>query len=537
MKILAAAYAKLSGYSLVAGRAASGSQAGGFHAFWPLANCADPSGFTFISADDSAVDAACLQAESAFASHPADAAVSDLLLALAADLLTGEPELLAVAGRETGLSRVRLAREFARMIVTLKFFAGIARAGTWRELLHSPPLPVQSAGAFNTDLVRTNIALGPVAVFTASNFPFAYGVCGGDFASALACGCPVVIKGHPAHPATGETLAGIVARAIASRGLHAGMFSFLHAGGLRERDVGRELLLHPAIRASGFTGSVAGGEALRHLVATERAHDPIPLFAENGSCNLVLVCRNAAASRAPAIANAIVQSIVDSSGQQCTKPGIIAVETGGGGAQGTEAATIASLIAVAFAGTAGRPMLSPRIADAYAARINQSLNGQAKPVGPMHDGLRPAFAGTSARLLSADIASILAERSLLDEIFGPAAVYTSGELSELTRLVRASRGMLVASIFADQADAASVNALLPELASRSGRIVLNGVTTGVRVAPAMVHGGPHPATSAPFSTAVGPLAARRWTRPICLQHVPGDPLAPVLLKLAGPRET
>ncbi len=534
--MLAAIYSSLSGRSLVAGRAAGGGQTDEFYAVWPLANRADTSGITFISADEAAVASACLQAESAFASRPADVTVSDMLLALAADLLAREPELLAIAGRETGLSRVRLGREFARMIATLKLFSGVARAGTWRELLHSPPLPAAPAGAFNADLVRTNIALGSVAVFAASNFPFAYGVCGGDFASAVACGCPVVIKGHPAHPATGELLAGIVTRAIAASGIHAGMFSFLHAGGLRERAAGRELLLHPAIRAAGFTGSVAGGEALRQLIATERAHDPIPLFAENGSCNLVLVCRNAAASRAAEIARAIASSIVDSAGQQCTKPGIIAVEAAGGGAAGPEPHAIASLIAEALAGTAERPMLSPRIADSYAARIKQSLAGHAKLVGPMRDPLRPAFASSAARLLCADIDSMLAEPAVLEEIFGPAAVYTSGELSALMRLVRASHGMLVASIFADLPDAAAVDALLPELASRCGRIVLNGVTAGVRVAPAMVHGGPHPATSAPESTAAGPLAARRWTRPICLQHVPGDLLAPVLLKLAGPRQ-
>ncbi len=494
-----------------------------FCAHWPVAGRDGPR--PFFSATAPQVAAACSAAAEAFNTfHVARSALAShtarWLTLLADRCLANQAEILALASRETGLTRCRLAREFGRMIGTLKLFAELAASGSWQEVLHSPPLAPAQAGPFNADLRRVNIPLGPVAVFTASNFPLAYGVCGGDFASAVCTGCPVIIKGHPAHPGTGEFLARLAATTLAESGLPSGFFSFLHAGGDRERPVGRELVLSPSIRAVGFTGSIAGGEALRHLIAAERQTDPIPLFAENGSCNLVLVCQSALRTRASQVATDLAISLTDSVGQQCTNTGLVAIE-----GSAADAAAFASQLATLASRAPARPMLTPRIAQGYHHRLQEVQSAGAATLAPNPTPRASTDPRCTPTILLAPIAQLLASPTLRDEVFGPAAIITAGSPSELAQLAHHSRGMLVGSIYGDAPDHASVRELTQALASRAGRIVLNGVPTGVRVAPAMVHGGPHPATSDPASTAVGPLAARRWTRPVCFQHTPGDALA------------
>lgn len=522
---------QLTGHSIIAAspsRPAAGdpppAQSPAFHARWPVAGRDAPRPFFSASADQ--VAAACSAAAEAFRlGQPAPSSqTAGWLTLLAARCLASQSEILALASRETGLTRCRLAREFGRMIGTLKLFAELAASGSWQEVLHSPPLAPDQASAFNADLRRVNVPLGPVAVFCASNFPLAYGVCGGDFASAVCTGCPVIIKGHPAHPGTGEFLARLAATSLAESGLPSGFFSFLHAGGDRERPVGRELVLSPSIRAVGFTGSIAGGEALRHLIAAERAADPIPLFAENGSCNLVLVCQSALRTRAGQIAADLAASLTDSVGQQCTNTGLVAIE-----GSAADAAGFASQLATLASRAPARPMLTRRIAQGYSQRLREVQSAGAATVTPSPACRTSPRGPTDPRctptILLAPIAELLASPTLRDEVFGPAAIITAGSASDLAQLADHSRGMLVGSIYGDASDDASVRGLTKALAARAGRIVLNGVPTGVRVAPAMVHGGPHPATSDPASTAVGPLAARRWTRPVCFQHTPGDALA------------
>ncbi|MBL8764451.1 MAG: aldehyde dehydrogenase family protein [Phycisphaerae bacterium] len=441
-----------------------------------------------------------------------------LLRTIAEELEARRPDVLTLGVRETGLSRKRLGGEFDRMVGQARMFAAEAEDGSWVRAVIDPAAPG------GPDVRRMLIPLGPAAVFGASNFPLAYGVMGGDSASALASGCPVVAKNHPAHPATGELIGRACAAAVVRVGLPEGVFQLLHSGGATDLDVGRWLVEDPRIRAVGFTGSRAGGEALAALGAARRnGHaepDPIPVFAEMGSANPVVVTERAAAARGEAIAAELAKSILGSTGQMCTCPGLIFVP--GAAARGFFDRLSARLRAPRRA----RAMLTPRIAAHYHDRLAAlRRSGCAEASTPEATG--SAAARGAPALVRVRGADVLGRAEAWDEVFGPAAVVVEcDDAAPLSRL----RGALVGSVYfepEDETDPAFV-ALVRALAAKTGRLVCNGVPTGVRVCRAMVHGGPYPATNVPWTSAVGASAMERWCRPLCWQAAPPTLLPPEL---------
>lgn len=494
----------------------------------------------FFPAAPSAVGSACREAGLAFMRPFAAADRAALLNDLADRAHAHATSILALAARETGYSRVRLRPELARMIGTLRLFAQTIEAPSWSGPMIDRSAPAGGSIGPNHDVRRMLIPLGPVAVFGASNFPLAYGVLGGDTASALAAGCPVVVKGHPLHPGTGECLAQLACQSL--RALFGperlGWFGFLQSGAERNADVGRELVTNPAIAAVGFTGSRAGGLALAKLAASRPA--PIPVFAEMGSANITVIAPHAGSRRAEQIAEQLATSILTSSGQQCTKPGQLLVPAG------EVFERVQSTLRRRFERWKPRALLGGTVASAYRARLaeveaaGRDVLELWQPPFPSalsrrHD-LMPRPAIITRRDLPAEPSvspgDLTPHPAARDEIFGPAAVLTSlrDPLADISRVLPTLDPCLAISLYADDADLATPQfpAALLALSRHTGRLVFNGVTTGVRVTSAMVHGGPFPCTNRPESTAVGPLAMERWCRPVCFQNAPASALFPKL---------
>lgn len=528
-------WARIAGKSLIAGRE-SASDGAAFRAFHPREGKDIDPPFTCAGPPD--VAAACAAAWEAFPAlsrasgtpESARAAAelrAALLDAAAANIVALGDTLIERASAETGLTAPRLISERDRTVAQLRMFAAVVREGSWvrASIDHGDaarrPIP-------KPDLRRMLRPLGPVAVFGASNFPLAYSVAGGDTASALAAGCPVIVKGHPAHPGTGELVARAVADAVARVGAPPGAFSFLHAGGPREIDVGRMLVANPCVRAVGFTGSFAGGTSVAAL-ARDRAingvPDPIPAFCEMGSTNPVFVLPAAASTQSDAIAERLAASISGSVGQMCTCPGLIFTTRGEG------ADRLAAAIAEGLAKAEPAPMLSPRVARGFAdsaARI-VACKGISVRAGKL-----PAFPPNAPllaepALFRCDLHAFRSQPALREECFGPAAIFVVADHEDdLAAAAAMIQGSLTASIFAAQHDGALALRLAAILEQRAGRIVFNGVPTGVEVVPSMVHGGPFPASNAPHTSAVGASAIDRWCRPVAWQNAPQGLLPPEL---------
>ncbi len=424
--------------------------------------------------------------------------------------------LIERACAETGLPRGRIEAERARTVVQLRLFAATVREGSWIEaridtaLPHRAPLP-------RPDLRLRHIAVGPVAVFGASNFPLAFSVAGGDTASALAAGCPVVVKAHPAHPGTSELVGRAIQAAVAECGMPEGVFSLLFGAG---NWLGGALVADPRIKAVGFTGSRAGGLALVRIAAARP--EPIPVFAEMSSINPVILLQAALAARAAQIATGFVASLTMGAGQFCTNPGLI-LALDGPGLDAFVAATAAAL-----GGTPPATMLHPGIFQAYQAGVARlAANQRVKQVahGQSASG---ANRGTSA-LFETTAADFLADATLKEEIFGASSLLVRcQDLPEMGRVINCLEGQLTLTLQMDDADAGAARTLLPTLERRAGRVLVNGWPTGVEVGHAMVHGGPYPATSDARFTSVGTLAIRRFLRPVCYQDLPAALLPQVL---------
>ncbi|QQS08597.1 MAG: aldehyde dehydrogenase (NADP(+)) [Phycisphaerales bacterium] len=446
-------------------------------------------------------------------------------LALAAEKIAALGEsILEVASAETGLAIARLASERDRTVFTLQMFAELVQAGEWmRSTIDGPSRP--GAPAFH-QMLRP---LGPAAVFGAGNFPLAYGVAGGDTASALAAGCPVVVKGHPSHPATGELVARAVTEAVKESGLHAGTFSYLQAGGEREMTIGSALVGHPCIRAVGFTGSVGGGMAIAALAA--KRPDPIPVFAEMGSVNPVFVMPVALELHGRSIADKLFASVTGSCGQMCTCPGLIFA------IKGDEFETFSRTLASLFDTGQAQPMLSRRTRDTFAKRVGEAatVSGVEIRGGSPPQPVASSSAITGSPILLRTKAEVFEQSpTLREEIFGPATILVGCDsFDQMRSCAGLIRGSLTGSIFANAQDAPLAAAIVRVLEMRVGRIVFNGVPTGVEVRESMVHGGPSPATNQQHTTAVGPRAIERWCRPICYQGFPEPMLPAAFLHLGG----
>ncbi|MEP7311375.1 MAG: aldehyde dehydrogenase (NADP(+)) [Pseudomonadota bacterium] len=473
---------------------------------------------SFHESDAADVAAACALADEAFLhfSELPPAERAHFLETIAEEIVALGDALVLRAVAETALPRARIESERGRTTGQLRFFAGILREGAWLDATVDPAQPDRVPQP-RPDLRRRNVGLGPVAVFGASNFPLAFSVAGGDSAAALAAGCPVVVKGHPAHAGTGELVARAVRSAAQLCGLPAGVFSYLPG---TSHALGGALVAHPQIQAVGFTGSRAGGQALMRIAAARP--QPIPVYAEMSSINPVFLFPAAAHARGADLGRAYVGSLTLGAGQFCTNPGLL-IAVADDGLDAFLAAAVAAL-----GQTAAQTMLTADISARYAQGV-RTLEAHAG-VESLARGLPPESDNRGrAALFSTRLEGFVNSPLLGAEVFGASSlIVRAASTDEFVRAATQLEGQLTATVLFDTADEPAVAGLLPSLARRVGRIIGNGWPTGVEVAHAMVHGGPYPATSDGRSTSVGALAIERFLRPVCYQNLPDTLLPPAL---------
>ncbi|MGH9599829.1 MAG: aldehyde dehydrogenase (NADP(+)), partial [Terracidiphilus sp.] len=420
-------------------------------------------------------------------------------------------ELIERAQRETALPEKRLQGEAARTVNQLRLFAQLAEEGSWVSARIDPAQP-KRAPLSRPDIRSMLRPLGPVAVFGSSNFPLAFSVAGGDTASALAAGNPVIVKAHPAHPGTSELVGQMIARSASECGIPAGVFALLFDAGV---EVGAVLVQHPLVRAVGFTGSLTAGKALMQLAAARP--EPIPCFMEMSSVNPLFVLPEALRTRAAQIASGIFASFTLGVGQFCTKPGLVFLP------RGESADALAAALKVQVEQAAASPMLTENIRRNYSSALAQRKSHAGVEV--LAQASEPGSAGIAPTLLEIDGAGLLRAPDLAKEVFGPVTLivrYSSRE--ELIALARALEGQLTATLHASGADLAEFTDLAAVLERKAGRLIVNGYPTGVEVSHAMVHGGPFPATSDSRTTSVGTQAIFRFARPVCYQDFPQSAL-------------
>ena len=458
--------------------------------------------------DASHVDAACSAAEAAFAGYRATTSEqrARFLEAVAENIEAVADVLVPRAVAETGLPEGRIAGEVGRTTGQLRLFAAVLREGSWNGARIDPAQPDRTP-APRADIRQREVPLGPVAVFGASNFPLAFSVAGGDTASALAAGCPVVVKAHDAHPGTSELAGRAVTDAVAAAGLPAGTFSVLFGSG---RGLGTALVTDPRIKAVGFTGSRSGGTAL--VAAAAARPEPIPVYAEMSSINPVFLLDGALTTRAADLGKAFVGSLTMGSGQFCTNPGLVIAADGPG------LDTFIDAARDALASAAATPMLTPGIAENYANGVSD-LGATADLIARGQTGDTPTTC--RAALFATDAASFGSSEVLQAEVFGASSlVVRCADAAEMASVAARLEGQLTATVHADESDHDTAATLLPILELRAGRILFNGWPTGVEVGHAMVHGGPFPATSDSRTTSVGARAIERFLRPVAYQDVP-----------------
>lgn len=491
-----------------------------FQAFNPTTG--ESFGPTFASSTPADVERAAALASAAFDTYreitPEARAV--FLETIGEEITKLGDALIERACAESGLPTPRIQGERGRTVGQLKMFANLLRRGDWVDARIDVALPERQPLP-RPDLRLRRIPVGPVVVFGASNFPLAFSVAGGDTASALAAGAPVIVKAHPAHPGTSELVGQAIQAAVKACGLPEGVFSLLFDNGF---DVGAALVRHPAVAAVGFTGSRRGGLALLKL-ASERPV-PIPVYAEMSSVNPVYLLPSALAARGQKIAEGFVDSLVMGTGQFCTNPGLVLA------LGGADFETFVSASAKALEAKPAGVMLTQGIQSAYRHGIERlSSRGDAKAVahGQSGEGCR-----AQPQLFRTTAAELIEDETLAEEVFGPASVLVEcQDLAELHALTERLEGQLTATLQMDEGDYDIVRSLLPALERKVGRILANGWPTGVEVADAMVHGGPFPSTSDGRSTSVGTAAIERFLRPVSYQSLP-DALLPDALKAANP---
>lgn len=454
-------------------------------------------GTPFESTDEDC-DRACelaASAQSTFAAVSASARAA-FLDAIAHEIEELGASLLDVCAEETNLPMARLTGERARTTGQLRLFSKLLKEGSCVQAR----LDVDSTN----DLRRMVIPLGPVGVFGASNFPFAFSVAGGDTASALAAGCPVVVKAHAAHPRTSDLVGQAIIRAARSQDMQEGVFSMIYGG-----QIGLRLVKHPEIKAIGFTGSYKAGRLFADAAAARP--EPIPVFAEMASINPVFVLPQAIQGEAAAkVATTLAGSITQGAGQFCTNPGAIVI------VDSPDAQVFLKVLIEKIAATATQPMLTPAIRDNFRASIKDMISHGAELVasGTGDDPARPA-------LLSAPASALLKDAHLAEECFGPSScVFLADSHQTMLDVATKLAGQLTASVWATDGDLTDHAKLVPVISRKVGRVVFNDVPTGVAVCESMQHGGPFPASSDSRFTSVGTGAIERFARPVCYQGMP-----------------
>ena len=439
------------------------------------------------------------------------------LNAIADEIMDLGDELIQTYMSETGLPEGRAAGERGRTVFQLRSFAELVANERWRNNSIDEAIP-DRAPMPKSDIRKTYIPLGPVVVFGASNFPLAYSTAGGDTASALAAGCPVIVKSHPMHAGTGELVASAIIKAAERTGMPNGVFSNLNSSGI---EVGIQLVSHPKVKAVGFTGSIKGGRALYDLAA--KREEPIPVFAEMGSINPVIITPNTISKRGEALATTYAGSINLGTGQFCTNPGLILTIAGN--------ETDAFIKDLAGKTTAIDPqcMLHPNIKSNYTS-VGDDVSSQngLEVVSKYEAAVADNFAPSQVSTVSGT--DFLINPKMHQEVFGPfSLVVRCKDEAELIEIIEGLEGQLTGTILAEQEDYANLTEIIDALQNRVGRIIFNGVPTGVEVCESMTHGGPYPASTDSRFTAVGIGAINRWVRPFSYQDFPKE-LLPQSLK-------
>ncbi len=439
------------------------------------------------------------------------------------EILALGDDLIQQADEESGLGLDRLRGERDRTVNQIKMFAGLVKEGSWVDArIDTPqrdrkPLP-------KPDVRRMLQPIGTVAIFGASNFPLAFSVAGGDTASALAARNPVIVKAHPAHPATSELVGSAIARAVAKKSLPKGTFSLLH--GLRP-EVSISLVTNPKVKAVAFTGSERAGRALFDAAAERPA--PIPVFSEMGSVNPVFLLKSALEQRAEIEAKGLYRSVTLGVGQFCTSPGLAF------GVEGAGLDNFAGQLAAQFEGGAPGTMLNAAIAKGYKENLDKAASTPGVELKLSTRQGDPQRTEGQPGLLLTDAKNWLGHKDLHKEIFGPATVVVRcGSDAEAIACAEALEGSLTATIHGTPEELAQNHELIAILSRKAGRLIFNGYPTGVEVGYAMQHGGPYPATTDPRFTSVGAAAIYRFARPVCYQDFPEQALPPELQN-ANPR--
>ncbi len=464
---------------------------------------------SFAAGSPELVDQAAQAAEAAFWSFgwSTRAARARLLRTIADEIEARAEAITEIGCQETGLPEARLNGERGRTTGQLRLFADHIEKGDYLDRRHDPALPDRQPLP-RPDIRLIQRPIGPVAVFGASNFPLAFSTAGGDTAAALAAGCPVVVKGHSAHPGTGEVVAEAIQAALTACDMPAGVFSLIQGG---DRKVGEALVTHPLIKAVGFTGSLAGGRALFDLCAARP--EPIPFFGELGSINPMFLLPEAMAARGEQIAQGWAASLTLGAGQFCTNPGIAVVMQDQ--ADLLSDATLAALRAVG-----SQVMLTDGIASAYAQGRDRVAGGRGV------QGLLTQVCDrrqATPQLFRVSGADWLADHALSEEVFGPLGlIVTAADADEMLAIAHGLQGQLTATLHMDAGDTDLARRLMSVLERKAGRVLANGYPTGVEVCDAMVHGGPYPASTNFGATSVGTLSIRRFLRPVSYQNIPAE---------------
>lgn len=479
---------------------------------------------SFANATIAEVDAAAQAAQAAYDDirHYPAAKLAALLDAIAEEIEALGDELLALTDNETGLGITRLASERNRTTMQLRKFAYLLREGSYVEAIIDRAQPDRQP-APRPDIRRMLFPIGPVAVFAASNFPYAFSVAGGDTASALAAGCPVIVKAHPGHPATSDLVAQAINGAIERLGFPAGTFSLLQGNQI---DVGQALVRHPLIAAVGFTGSLSGGRALFDSAAARPK--PIPVYAEMGSVNPVVMLPGAVQARFEALVEGLAASATLGTGQFCTNPGLIFLIDDEVGQRFI--AAFVEKIRTLQPGVLLNRSIQENLAQAVAGTLALP-NVQLLIGGEILPNLPCGYAHT---VLTTNATTFCCEAALQREHFGPVTLFVlcSG-IEDLKASLNVLEGNLTATIHAELDELDQAQALYAILREKAGRLIWNGFPTGVEVVYAMQHGGPYPATTASWTTSVGMSAIKRFMRPVAFQNMP-DTLLPPALQNANP---
>ena len=476
--------------------------------------------YEFYQATAQEVNQACEVASQAFKHyrHTSPEQRAQFLEAIADELDALGQDFLEVVSQETALPIVRLQGERGRTSGQMRLFAKVLRRGDFLGARIDTALPDRQPMP-RVDLRQIKIGVGPIAVFGASNFPLAFSTAGGDTASALAAGCPVVVKAHSGHMATADLVAQAIERAVEKSNMPKGVFNMIYGNG-----VGTALVKHPLIQAVGFTGSLKGGRALCDLAAARP--QPIPVFAEMSSINPMLMLPAALKTRGAQIAQDLADSVVMGCGQFCTSPGLII------GIKSPEYSQMIETLTNIMNGKPAQTMLNAGTLKSYSSGLEHLTSHQ----GIQHlAGHEQQGAQAQPQLFKANVELLLAGDQLLqEEIFGPTTIVIEVEdQAQLIQALSSMNGQLTASLIADEADLTEFADVVPILEEKAGRLLLNGYPTGVEVCDAMVHGGPYPATSDARGTSVGTLAIERYLRPVCYQNYPQS-LLPEALRDENP---